>query len=376
VDYEIPYKDTIAGLSGFGGLDLNQVNHWTRLPAERSIVAGKGFYKAGFTMLGNGDLLASPCYQDNENNKLRIAIFRSRDLGNSWEKLDIDGDDLLGKEPALQTLRSGRVLLITSHPHGFRISRSDDDGVTWKTTPIGSTTETIDYTHIDFAMMRNVLENDDGSLWIYITRGQCYEPDGPPSKGWIYASTDDGETWEESREIPVWDRPEGMFDEGQMLRISDGRMLGIGRVSGDVPIDDGPPPYGPPVPRGDEAGDHMIHSWSSDGGFTWSHPKPLLKYGEVHAHILGLRDGRYLCSYASYHLPFGIFAVVSDDGGETWDQDHPMQLSMSPEFTTGWPTSIELPDGLIITLYATTPYPIKDRQFWVSTTECVRWRLP
>ena len=376
MDYGIPYEDTVVGLSGFAGLDLNHVNHWTRLPAERSIVAGKGYYKAGFTMLANGDLLASPCYQDNENNKMRIAMFKSNDVGRSWEKLEIAGDELLGKEPALQTLRSGRVLLITSHPHGFRISRSDDEGVTWKTTAIGNAPETIDFVDIDFGMMRNVLENDDGSLWIFMTRGKYYDDTAPPSKCWIYASSDDGETWEEKQEIPVWDSPEAMFDEGQIIRIADDRMLGVGRVTSNVPIDDGPLPYGPPVPNGDHAGDHMIIARSTDGGLTWSQPDPLFKYSEVHAHIVCLRDGRLLCSYLSYHLPWGIYAVTSDDGGDTWDYDHPMQLSLSVNHTTGWPTSIELEDGSIITLYATTPYPVKDPQEWVSVTECVRWRLP
>ena len=375
MDYDIPYSDTTVGLSGYTGLNLDEISLWTRCPAERSIVAPRGYYKAGFTRLSNGVLLASPCYQDNARNKIPMAIFRSKDSGTSWHKVDTRGDELLGKEPALQALTSGGILLITSHPHGFRIARSDDDGVTWKTTTLGEARDTIDYTNQTFSMMRNVIENGDGSLSLFLTRGRGYDQSAPQSKGWIYSSVDDGVTWERNREMRVWDNPEPMFDEGQIVRLADGKMLGLGRVTGDVFIDNRKPPYGPPAPPGDHSGDHMVMAESDDGGLTWSDPRAFLDYSEVHAHIIVLDDDRLLCSYLSYHLPFGIYAVFSDDNGKSWDTDHPIQLAIGKDYNTGWPTSIQLPDRSIVTLYATTPYPGEDPQIWVSVTECVRWRL-
>ena len=376
MDYNIPYSDTTVGLSGYTGLNLQEINLWTRRPAERSIVAPKGYYKAGFTRLINGNLLASPCYQDDTHNKIPMAIFRSKDSGASWHKVDTRGDELLGKEPALQALKSGRILLITSHPHGFRIARSDDDGVTWQTTALGKTTETIDYSHQEFAMMRNVIEDKDGSLSLFMTSGRGYDGAADRSKGWIYSSGDDGATWERKREIAVWDNPEPMFDEGQIVRLPGGKMLGIGRVSGNVFPDGRKPPYGPPAPPGDHSGNRMILAESNDDGLTWGEPRAFLDYSEVHAHIIVLDDGRLLCSYLSYHLPFGIYGVMSTDEGKTWDTDHPIQLAIGKDYNTGWPTSIQLPDRSIVTLYATTPYPLKDPKIWASVTECVRWRLP
>ena len=376
MDYNIPYSDTTVGLSGYTGLNPNEINLWTRCPAKRSIVAPKGYYKAGFTRLANGDLLASPCYQDNPRNKIPMAIFRSQDSGASWHQLDTRGDELLGKEPALQALKSGRILLITSHPHGFRIARSDDDGVTWKTTALSEAPDTINYNIHDLTMMRNVLEDENGSLSLFLTSGRYHDASAPRSKGWIYSSVDGGATWVRDREMTVWDKNEPVFNEGQIVKLADGKLLGIGRVTGNVFIDGRKPPYGPPVPPGDHSGDHMVMAESDDGGLTWGEPRAFLEYSEVHAHIIVLDDARLLCSYLSYHLPFGIYAVISTDQGRSWDTEHPIQLAIGRDYNTGWPTSIQLPDQSIVTLYATTPYPVQDPQIWVSVTECVRWGPP
>lgn len=74
-------------------------------------------------------------------------------------------------------------------------------------------------------------------------------------------------------------------------------------------------------------------------------------------------------------LSFGLFADLHY-ADKTYSGRCCGEPSAARPTPSGWPTSIELPDGSIITLYATTPYPIKDYQEWVSTTECVRWRLP
>ena len=49
MDYHIPYSETIVGCSGYTGLNLQQINLRTRQSAQRSIVATKGYCKAGLT---------------------------------------------------------------------------------------------------------------------------------------------------------------------------------------------------------------------------------------------------------------------------------------------------------------------------------------
>ena len=366
-----------AGLWGYAGMNLNEVAYWTRSHAVRTRIGGRGLYKPGFTQLPNGDLLAGPCYRA-EDGRWCIDMFRSTDEGRSWTQVETKGDELLGKEPALITLGDGGVLNVTSHPHGFRVSKSNDDGVTWRMTAIGEVYEDATFGP-GYEMVRNVLEDSDGSLTLLMSKGTCYDPDAPPSRSWLFRSSDGGRTWAEHTEVKVWDRPESMFGEASLTRLHDGRILAAGRVSGDVLIDDIQPPRGTPTPSGDESGDHMILSESADGGITWSEPRPFLNYAVVHAHLLALADGRLLCSYATYHLPFGIFAVLSDDNGETWDTEHPIQLAMSLDMYTGWPTSIQLPDGDILTAYTITGYlehPNNDEKTKDAAAESVRWKLP
>ena len=40
----------------------------------------------------------------------------------------------------------------------------------------------------------------------------------------------------------------------------------------------------------------------------------------MHAYLTELKDGRILATYSNYHLPFGVYAIVSRDGGRTWDR--------------------------------------------------------
>ncbi len=48
-------------------------------------------------------------------------------------------------------------------------------------------------------------------------------------------------------------------------------------------------------------------------------PAAVCQHSGVDGHPLKLADGRILCAYASYHLPFGVFATLSEDNGLTWD---------------------------------------------------------
>jgi hypothetical protein len=374
------YSKYPAGLAGFPGMDLHQIALWTRQPATRSRIGWRGLYKTGLTRLPNGDLLVCPCFQADDG-KYRMVIFRSTDEGKTWSQVETKGDELLGKEPALACLRDGTVLLVTSHPHGFRVSRSEDGGVTWKTTAIGQVSDALNWGP-GYAMIRNVLESEDGTLTLLMSKGTYYNLSAPPSRAWLFRSRDGGRTWTEDQKVKVWAAPESMFEEGCVVRLPDGHLLATGRVGGDRPIGDTLPPRGLPTPEGDESGDHMILAESYDDGLTWTEPRPFLTYSEVHAHLLRLRDGRLLCTYASYHLPYGVFAILSSDQGKTWDTEHPIMLALSMNCYTGWPTSLQLPNGDLLTAYAIAAYlegegvsalrPGKGD----SAAEAVRWHLP
>jgi len=95
--------------------------------------------------------------------------------------------------------------------------------------------------------------------------------------------------------------------------------------------------------------------FSNDGGKTWSEPKLISPQGQENAHILELKDGRLLCSFTS-RIPglFGVVMRMSSDGGATWSL--PVLLISTPardwhKTDCGYPSSIQLEDGSIVTAY-------------------------
>jgi len=62
------------------------------------------------------------------------------------------------------------------------------------------------------------------------------------------------------------------------------------------------------------------------------------------------------------------------DGGETWDRDQPVQLALSAKNEVGWPVTLQLADGSLLTAHALTAYLEQPPDLFV--TEVVRWRLP
>jgi len=376
------YSKYPAGLSGFTGIDRQEIWYCIRKPAVRSRIGWRGLYKTGLTRLHGGALLTCPCYLDYDNKKYYCEIFRSDDEGITWKPVETKGDRLMGKEPVILALKDGGVLHITTHPHGFRISRSDDDGVTWKTGGIGEITDKIVWTR-EYETPTSVLEEEDGTLTLLLSHGS-YDLTAPLSQNWLFKSKDGGRSWEKYKEAKVkgWEKPMPVFDEGQTIRLSNGRLLATGRLNGNHQIGDTPPPHGIPMPDGDESGDHMMICESFDNGLTWTEPETFLGYSKMHAHLLELSDGRLLCSYVTYHLPIGIFAILSEDGGKTWDHEHPIMLAESMSMSVGWPVSVQLPGGDIVTAYSITAYlegegvAILGPGKGDTVAESVRWQVP
>ena len=113
---------------------------------------------------------------------------------------------------------------------------------------------------------------------------------------------------------------------------------------------------------------------SADGGLTWSKPRLMVNTAEVHVFLTELADGRILATYSDYHLPYGVSAIVSTDGGRSWDREHPARLVLSADLYVGWPVTIQLADRSLLTAYAITAYLEQPPQ--KTVTEVVRWKLP
>jgi len=227
------------------------------------------------------------------------------------------------------------------------LARSEDGGRTWEV----SVHEGKDYP-------RNFIVEADGSLLMVTAADPDWYDEGTGSPNLlIERSTDGGRTWTRSEGTVDWTWPG--FGEVASIRLRDGRLLAALRRQ-------------IPGTRGEGFEDTVITE-SRDDGRTWTQPQQLTTTAQVHAYLTQLHDGRLLCTYSNYHVPFGVSAILSEDGGRTWDRDHTIRLSTSNGYYVGWAVTLELPDHSLITSYAATTYAEQPPDRF--TAEVVRWHL-
>ena len=113
----------------------------------------------------------------------------------------------------------------------------------------------------------------------------------------VWRSGPDGKrNW---RLLPLGNHANDMnINESAFVEVEPGRVLALSR----------------------NASGYFTQMWSDDGGRNWSEPLSTDVWGpHSPPHLLKLNDGRILCSYGYRRAPMGIRAVLSNDGGETWD---------------------------------------------------------
>ena len=181
---------------------------------------------------------------------------------------------------------------------------------------------------------------EDGTILYHI-----YSRDiGGDWLNYVWRSTDGGESW---RLHPMGSARSKLYiNETGMVEVSPGRVLALSRVEEE--------------PR------YLVERWSDDGGLTWTDPLRTEIWG-FPAHLLKLRDGRILCAYGHRREPGGVRAVLSEDGGHTWDLDNMVILRDDGGYASalsenserwggdvGYPVSIQLADDSILTAYYIT----------------------
>ena len=107
--------------------------------------------------------------------------------------------------------------------------------------------------------------------------------------------------------------------------------------------------------RMQRGGEHRVftlyQSESMDGGKTFSPPHPLLgALGGAPAHLLLHSSGTLLSVYGHREAPYGIRAMFSRDGGNTWDVDYVLDAE-GPSGDLGYPATVERRDGSLLTVY-------------------------
>ena len=255
----------------------------------------------------------------------KTQMVRSKDQGMTWGgPVTIHDTPLDDRDAGLIQTRNGTMLSswFTNRGggewQGHWTSRSVDSGSTWEepvrtevTTPHGP------------IQLRN------GRL-IFVGQRPHESHDNNYDVG-IQSSDDDGRSWQTLGTFPVPDNvPMLTYDECHAVECANGKLVILFR---------------------DCYGEHQIRqSQSVDGGVTWSQPHmtPIQGYPP---HVIRLHNGWLLVVYGKRWLPFGEFACISKDEGETWEVENEIQLSSAPNEDLGYPASVQLEDSSILTVY-------------------------
>lgn len=104
--------------------------------------------------------------------------------------------------------------------------------------------------------------------------------------------------------------------------------------------------------RGEGNGNFTVfQSVSTDKGKTWSEPEMLLdKTGGAPPHLILLSSGVLLSTYGRRELPYGIMAMMSLDGGKSWEKDIRLYQNLVSG-DMGYPSTAELPDKTLLTVF-------------------------
>jgi len=175
-------------------------------------------------------------------------------------------------------------------------------------------------------------------------------------------SDDGGTTWSTlSKIVPPAEFPVKNFHEPHVVEAADGSLVVQFRFH----------------PNGSYFGNPLLQCESTDGGKTWT---PVHKTGITGfpPYLLRLKDGRLLTTYARRYpwndpksTGLGEFACVSQDNGKTWDVANEIRIASCVEEDMGYPSTCELGDGWLLTVYYQSPAP-GEKPALMGT----KWRLP
>jgi hypothetical protein len=131
------------------------------------------------------------------------------------------------------------------------------------------------------------------------------------------------------------------YCEPHAIELPSGKILGIIRLQSTQEHD---------VTKLGLPGLGMAQTESLDGGKTWSEARPMGIDG-MPPHLLRHSSGAIILSYGRRIKPgCGERVAISHDEGVTWEKDIILRDD-SPERDLGYPSSVELSDGSIFTMY-------------------------
>ena len=209
-----------------------------------------------------------------------------------------------------------------------RISR--DNGKTWsapRRAPVSSPHGPCRLQDGTLLFVGSIVEDGNFESADYVNRIQMFQ------------STDDGETWQFLSYIRM---PEGA-DQGQhephAIQLANGDILVAVRYENTYT----------PVMKSLRVYTTISH----DGGKTWEPSRFNDQHGAP-PHLLQHSSGAVVMVFSRRLDPMGQYVQISKDFGKTWSEEtmiSPGEPTGTPAWDHGYPSSVELSNGDILTLY-------------------------
>lgn len=201
------------------------------------------------------------------------------------------------------------------------VLRSKDGGRTWARSENFPKAEA---GWTEFIPFGDIWKGEGGSLHTSCYQGEFADPAKSSKtrgyRSWHFRSDDDGQTWRAVNVIGP------RHNETNLFYLGGKSWLAAARVEA------------------------MDLYRSDDDGATWLAPLRVTGRNEINGHLTRLNDGRLLLTYgvrvARQH---GVRAKFSSDNGQTWSQ--PIRLAVSSSWDCGYPSSVQLANGDIVTAY-------------------------
>jgi len=307
-------------------------------------------------------------------------LYISRDDGESWLGPIIANDSYLDdRDAGLVAWGDGNLLLSWfSHPAESMDAREEKNPTVMLPLSLGARQMWKELPKEELVCGSFVkCSHDGGKTWGEKVRVPVSAPHGPIRRGdgsflyfgrcfhggsfgleqnGIYAleSRDEGKTWQTLGKVPALEGVNPVrVCEPYAVELADGTILGAMRINRETKEED----------------NGICTTVSRDGGKTWSEPRLIGAYGAP-PHFLLHSSGVLILTYGRRTAPYGQRARLSYDGGETWGEDFAVSQE-APDWDLGYPSSVELSDGSILTVYY-QKYPGDSYPSLLGT----RWELP
>ncbi len=337
-----------------------------KLSVKRTlVVSGQGYFPVALRLKDDRIAVVLRGGGGHLSIKGRLDMVFSSDEGKTWTKpivvVDSPADD---RNPSLGQAEDGTLVVgfwrtetydengrynpKLDKPRSTWVTRSADGGKTWEKP------KQIDVADISFGSpFGRIVTLADGTMLMAIYGYDVRQPDaeegGTRNHSYVYQSGDNGQTWRRISEIGDGKQ---QLNETSLLLLPEGKLLAAIRS---------------------RAGEAWV-SESSDEGLTWSKTRQISPVNGHPADLCLLQDGRVLMTVGNRIGPFGVVGIVGTAAGEF---DWGKRFSLVDDANSrdcGYPSSIALKDGRILTLYYATR--AKEQAEWRVHCGAVLYAVP